>query len=174
MVSARIAMRLARSFSGAPSGLPRRLGEERAHERPHGAVAALGTRSARGVLTHGLGHGNFFLALVAEVLVERHGLLLSTPNRLTAAAVAPTRSATQAFSAILAPANVTGTRHPRTTDEEVVLHKSHRVELNLVRQDALFDRPRRRPRDGRRQICTCQDEMRRRAIGSLVLALALI
>jgi hypothetical protein len=35
------------------------------------------------VLAHGLGQGDFLLASIAEKLIERHGLLLSTPTRLT-------------------------------------------------------------------------------------------
>src|SRR6185503_11288007 len=65
------------------SRLPRRPGEERAQERAQVAAAAAGTDGSLGVLAHGLGDGDFLLAPVAEILVERHGLLLSTPKGLT-------------------------------------------------------------------------------------------
>src|SRR3989475_3431680 len=75
MFSAKIAIRLPSSFMCAPlSGLLRRLGEERPHERAHRAAAAAGARGLPLLpLADGHGHGDFFLALVAIELVERHG-----------------------------------------------------------------------------------------------------
>src|SRR5207245_11267226 len=75
MFSAKIAIRLPSSFMCAPlSGLLRRLGEERPHERAHRAAAAAGARGLPILpLADGHGHGDFFLALVAIELVERHG-----------------------------------------------------------------------------------------------------
>src|SRR6266850_484892 len=59
------------------SGFARGLGEERADQRAHVPASALRAGRALGVLAHRLGHADFLPARIAEVLVERHGFLLS-------------------------------------------------------------------------------------------------
>src|SRR2546422_4468085 len=64
------------------SGLLRRLGEERPHERAQLVAAAVGARRpSLPALADGHGHRHFLLALVAKELVERHGHSSSRPRR---------------------------------------------------------------------------------------------
>src|SRR5712691_1557867 len=81
MFSDRIAIRLPPSFMVTPlSGFARRLGEERTDQRPQlTAVALRARRFALVVLADRHGNADFFLTLFAEILVERHGLLLAQP-----------------------------------------------------------------------------------------------
>src|SRR2546428_4999459 len=75
MFSDRIAIRLPASFMiTSLSGFTRRLGEEAAHQRTQLAAAALRPHHPTlVVLADGHGNGDFALALLAEVLVLRHG-----------------------------------------------------------------------------------------------------
>src|SRR5438309_8382064 len=69
MFSARIAIRLPSSFMDPPSGFARRLGKERADERPERSPAAFRARGAcLVVLADRHGARDFLLAPLAEIL----------------------------------------------------------------------------------------------------------